>query len=150
VIVLAKTGWLDLLRVVGDPVLVPWAVVQEVQRAGPNDPAAMALTQTPWLTVVYPTGAPSSMQPFHLHPGEEAVLTWALSNPGCLALLDDQRARRCAKALRIPHLGCLGLVITARQHGVILAARPVVVQLRQAGLRLSDRTMDQALAQVGE
>jgi predicted nucleic acid-binding protein len=149
VIVLAKTGWVDLLRV-GDPVVVPSAVAQEVQQAGPNDPAAQVLAGTSWLTVVDPGPAPTVVQPFRLHAGEEAVLTWALANPGSQALLDDHRARRSAHALGIPHLGCLGLVIAARQQGVIPAARPVVVQLRQAGLRLTERVMNQTLALLGE
>jgi predicted nucleic acid-binding protein len=42
------------------------------------------------------------------------------------------------------------VVIAARQHGVIPAARPVLEQLRRAGLYLSDRAMQQALALVGE
>jgi len=149
-IILAKTGFLDLLRLGGNPVLVPLAVVQEVQQRGQGDPAVQALAQTPWLSVVHPGPAPPLLQPFHLHPGEEATLTWALANAGSEALIDDQRARRCAKALGIPHLGCLGLVILARRQGALPAARPVLEQLRQAGLRLGDHLMNQALSLVGE
>jgi predicted nucleic acid-binding protein len=150
VIVLAKAGFLDLLRLAGDPVQVPRAVVQEVQQGGANDPAAQALAQTAWLTPVDPGPAPAPLQAFGLGPGEEAVLAWALANPGTEALIDDQAARRCAKALGIPHRGCLGLVILARQQGVLPAARPVLEQLRQAGLRLSNRVLSLALALVGE
>jgi predicted nucleic acid-binding protein len=150
VIVLAKTGFLDLMRVVGDPVLVPSAVVQEVQQAGPNDPANQALAQIGWLTIVDPGQPPGILQAFGLDPGEEAVLAWALAHSGSEALLDDQAARRCAKALGIPYRGCLGLVIAARQQNIIPAARPVLEQLRHAGLRLSDRIANQALALVGE
>jgi predicted nucleic acid-binding protein len=134
VIVLAKTGFLDLMRVLGDPVLVPTVVVHEIQQAGPNDPAVQALGQASWMRVVDPSVAPGILQPFGLDPGEEAVLTWALANPGAEALLDDQAARRCAKALGVPHRGCLGLVIAARQHGIIPAARSVLESLRQVGL----------------
>jgi predicted nucleic acid-binding protein len=150
VIVLAKAGFLDLLRLAGDPVQVPLAVVQEVQQGGANDPAAQALAQTAWLARVDPGPAPAPLQPFGLGPGEEAVLAWALANPGTEALIDDQAARRCAKGLGIPHRGCLGLVILAGQPGVLPAARPVPDQLRQAGLRLGDRVLSLALALVGE
>jgi predicted nucleic acid-binding protein len=150
VIVLAKTGLLDLLRAVGDPVLVPSAVVQEVQMAGPNDPATQALAQVGWLTIVDPGQPPGILQSFGLDAGEEAVLAWALGHSGTGALLDDQAARRCAKTLGIPYRGCLGLVIAARQQGIIPSARPVLEQLRQVGLRLTDRIVNQALALVGE
>jgi predicted nucleic acid-binding protein len=98
VIVLAKTGFLDLLRILGDPVLVPTAVVDEIQQAGQNDPAVKALGQASWIRVVDPGMAPGILQSFGLDPGEEAVLTWALANPVAEALLDDQAARRCARA----------------------------------------------------
>jgi predicted nucleic acid-binding protein len=150
IIVLARAGFLDLLRVAGDPVQVPHAVIQEVQQGGPNDPTAQAVVQTAWLVPVNPGPIPARLQPFSLGLGEEAVLAWAIANPGTEALLDDQAARRCAITLGIPHRGCLGLVLQARRQGILPTARPVLEQLRQAGLRLSDRVMNQALALVGE
>jgi len=150
VIVLAKTGFLDLMRILGDPVVVPTTVVNEIQQAGHNDPAVQALAQNSWIRVVDPGVVPGILQPFGLDPGEEAVLSWALANPGAEALLDDQAARRCAKALGLPHRGCLGLIIVAKQQGIIPAARSALESLRQAGLRLTDRIMNQSLKLVGE
>jgi predicted nucleic acid-binding protein len=149
-IVLAKTGYLDLLRLVGDPIHVPLAVAQEVMQAGPNDPGTQALTQVPWLISVDPGPAPATLQSFGLDPGEESVLTWALANPGTETLIDDQAARRGAQSLGIPCRGCLGLAIIARKQRIIPFARPLLEQLRRAGLRLSDRVLNTALAQVGE
>jgi predicted nucleic acid-binding protein len=44
----------------------------------------------------------------------------------------------------------LGLLIYAKQQGLILTARPLVERLRQEGMYLSDQIVNQALAQVGE
>jgi predicted nucleic acid-binding protein len=44
----------------------------------------------------------------------------------------------------------LAVIIFAKAHGLIPAARPVLEQLRQLGMYLSDQVMNQALAQVGE
>ena len=38
----------------------------------------------------------------------------------------------------------------AKKQGIIALARPVLEQLRQAGLRLSDRVLNLAFGQVGE
>ena len=65
-------------------------------------------------------------------------------------ILDDLPARHCAAALGIPYQGTVGVVIYAKQQGWLPAARPVVEQLRQEGMYLSDQLMDQVLAQVGE
>jgi len=149
-IVLARTGTLDLLRLAGSAVLVPQGVLREVQQPGPNDPVVQTLARTPWLTVVDPGPLPATLRPFGLDRGEEEVLTWALAHPGTEALIDDLAARHCARALNIPHRGTLGLVLAAKRHGILQTARPVVEHLRAAGLWLSDRVMNQALALVGE
>jgi len=46
--------------------------------------------------------------------------------------------------------GTLGLVLVAKQRGEIASARSVLDQLRQSGMYLSDRVLNEALALVGE
>jgi predicted nucleic acid-binding protein len=88
---------------------------------------------------------------YRLDAGEEAVIAWALSRPGTLAILDDERGRRAAMALGIPVIGTLGVVLNAKRLGVIEAARPVVDHLLSAtGWYLSRTVRDVALARVGE
>ena len=67
-----------------------------------------------------------------------------------LWVVNDQAARNCAAAMGIPHQGTLGLIIYAKQRGLIPAARPLVERLHQQGMYLSDQTINQSLAQVGE
>lgn len=78
------------------------------------------------------------------------MLAWAHSHPGTEAIVDDLAARRCAASLGIPVRGTLGLVLMAKRRGIIPAARPIVEQLRQAGMYLSDRVIQQALILVEE
>jgi len=150
IIVLAKAGYLSLLRVVSDPVLVPREVAQEIHRRGSNDPGVQALGQTSWLVSVDPGPAPPLLQGWHLGAGELAALTYALANPGTEVFSDDAAARRCARAIGVPLSGTVGVVLESKRRGVIPAARPVLEQLRQVGMYLSDRVMNQALTQVGE
>lgn len=150
IVILNRVGLLDWLRLAGDPILVPLAVAQEIRQRGVRDPAAQALAGTVWLQIVDPGPVLPVIQAARLGDGESAVLTWAIHHPGTEALLDDLVARRCAAALGIAVRGTVGLVITAKQRGLIPAARPVLETLRRAGLYLSDRILNQALAQVGE
>lgn len=90
------------------------------------------------------------LQQYRLGAGEAEVLTWALTHPGTEAVLDDRAANRCAAALGVPRRGCVELVLAAKQHGLLPAARAVLEELRQVGFYLSDRTMNQALVLVGE
>lgn len=149
-IILAKTGFLDLLRLASDRIHVPRPVADEILSGQPNDPAVLALSTTPWLVVVDAAAPAAAVRSYGLGRGEESVITWALSQADPEVITDDLAARRCAKALGIPTRGCLGLAIVARQMGVIPSARSAVEQMRAAGLRLSQPTMNQALAIVGE
>ena len=64
------------------------------------------------------------------------MLAWAYTYPNTEAIVDDLAARRCAAALGIPVRGTLGLVLTAKQRGVIPAARPILERLRGSGMYL--------------
>jgi predicted nucleic acid-binding protein len=83
-------------------------------------------------------------------PGESAVLAWAHAHPGSEAICDDLAARRCAKTLGIPVRGTVGIILLAKQRGIIGAARPIMENMVRLGMYLSDRTLNDALALVGE
>ena len=150
VILLARVGQFDLLRQMGPSTVIPEADFLEIQRKGATDPAVQALAQANWLVVVDPGPIPAHVTALGLGAGETAVLAHALANPGCGVILDDRAARNAAASLGISNQGTLAVVIFAKTLGLIPAARPVVEQLRQHGMHLSDRVMNQALAQVGE
>ena len=150
-IFLSKAGQLDLLQKIAcTNILVPVAVKNEIQQYGKNDITVQALTQTNWLNIVDTPPIPKSIQSYKLGAGESAVLTWAYINPNTETIIDDLAARHCASTLGIPVRGTLGLVLIAKQRNIIPAAKPIVEQLLQAGMYLSDRVINQALALVGE
>ena len=149
-IFLTKGGCLDLLQIVSQEIIVPTAVATEIQKYGETDVTTQALAQTNWLVLVETPPIPTVIQNWDLGAGESAVLTWGYVNSGTEVILDDLAARRCAAALKIPVRGTLGLVLTAKQRGIIPAARPILEQLRLSGMYLSDRVINQALALIGE
>lgn len=149
-IFLSKANLLYLLEIVSSRIIVPQAVATEILAYGEADVTARTLAATDWLVITSMPPVPASIQSWDLGPGESAVLTWGYTNPGTEIILDDLGGRRCAAALNIPFRGTLGLVLTAKQRGEIPAARPLVEQLRQSGMYLSDRVINQALTLIGE
>ncbi|MFY9823571.1 MAG: DUF3368 domain-containing protein [Thermoanaerobaculia bacterium] len=149
-IFLSHAGLIDLLQVEGPEVCVPHAVSKEILHRGPQDPAAAILKSTPWLRKVAPVRSSPRVLAWKLGPGETSVLSWALDHPGTVAVIDDLEARRCAEALALPLIGTLGLVLRAKRLGLLPAARPVVKKLLAAGMYLSEKLVDQALALVEE
>ncbi|HLA76897.1 MAG TPA: DUF3368 domain-containing protein [Vicinamibacteria bacterium] len=149
-IYLSEIAQLELLRLAAGEVLVPRAVADEVRRWGDEDAAVRALAATPWLKIIDTPPVPASVEAWNLGPGESAVLSYAIAHPGVQAVIDDLAGRRCAVVHRIDVRGCVGLVLVAKQRGVIPLARPVVESLREAGLYLSGDVIGRALALVGE
>jgi len=74
----------------------------------------------------------------------------ALAEQGRAAVLDDGAARSCARTLGVPFLGTLAVVLRSKQAGLIDSAASVMRALKQADLRLDDRTLRIALERVGE
>jgi predicted nucleic acid-binding protein len=149
-ILLAKVGQLSLLRAGVTEVLVPDTVLSEVGARGPADPVFQQIQAAAWLKIVPAPPTPRRVLVWSLGAGESSVLTIALTDPDCEAILDDRDARRSAQALGIGVRGTLGLVILAKQIGSVPSARPVVEQLRRSGLFLTDDVASRALALVGE
>ncbi|MEN8217832.1 MAG: DUF3368 domain-containing protein [Pseudomonadota bacterium] len=150
-IFLSRAGKLDLLQqVVNTDVVVPVAVETEIQQYGEDDVTVQAVAQTNWLVLVNTPPIPKVIQSYHLGTGESAVLTLGSLNPNTEVIIDDLAARRCASALGIPVRGTLGLVVMAKQRGIIPAARPIVEQLLQSGMYLSGSVINKVLALVGE
>jgi predicted nucleic acid-binding protein len=149
-ILLTKVGRLDLLRLGEVDVTVPDVVAREIGVRGPGDPTVQAIQQAGWLIVVPTPPVPASVRVCNLDEGESGVLAVAVAEPGSEVVLDDRAARRCARALGVPVLGSVGLVLAAKRLGSIPAARPIVEDLRRAGLYLDDAFVAEALKRVGE
>lgn len=145
-IVLSKTNQQELLLDLCDEVVVPSAVVQEIEAGPESDPARQFLAREPLPTAEAP------MQPevlaWDLGRGESAVLSQALLNPGWRAVIDDGLARRCAVALNVPLIGTLGVILRARRAGRIPAAAPLLRELQTHNFHLNEEVIRKALWEV--
>ncbi len=93
---------------------------------------------------------PADIEAWDLGAGEAQVLALARATPGAVGLVDELADRRCARTLGIPMRGTLGVILLARRQGRIAAARPVVEELLQAGMRLAPHVADDALRDFGK
>lgn len=82
--------------------------------------------------------------------GEAEVITWALQNPGFVAVLADRAARNLAMRNGVPVLGSRRVIVRAKECGLIPAARPALEKLRGAGASVSEALIERAIAWAGE
>ncbi len=121
-ILLSKVNQLDLLRRLFARVIIPEAVCTEIERYGP-------FPLPPWVGIQAPTSAHRCLVPPNLGMGEAAVLVLWSERYGDVVLLDDRAARRSARILGAPLIGTLGLLLWARETGLIERVEPILRRL---------------------
>jgi len=146
VIVLARAGYLDLVpKLISSPV-IPRAVATEIQAGEANDPACRFLSSPSWLRVVDLNPALSPLAMWRLGQGESEVLEYARKNPGTVAVLDDKAARRSAKALNVPVVGTLGLLLAAKRAGLLDSLQIAIDRVKSSGLFVDDTVASRVIA----
>ncbi|MGD1703232.1 DUF3368 domain-containing protein [Dapis sp. BLCC M229] len=82
--------------------------------------------------------------------GESEVLSLALNTPNFAVIIDDRAARRCARTFGIATIGTGGILILAKQRGIIPLVSPRIESLLDAGLWLSDNLINLLKQKAGE
>ena len=82
-IFLTRLGRVDLLNESGVEVLVPDAVLAELARLSPDDPAALVVSSTPWIQVVPTPVIPDFLRDWKLGAGKRPSWPspWRKSGP---------------------------------------------------------------------
>jgi predicted nucleic acid-binding protein len=145
-IVLCKKNHQHLLQLLASDILLPEDVLTEINAGPQADPARQHLAGEPFPIARVPPD--QSVVAWDLGAGETAVLSYALNSPDWKAVIDDGAARRAARALGVPAIGTLGIIIRARQQNLIPAAVPLLLQLQAQGFYLNDSVIRTALSQT--
>ncbi len=67
-----------------------------------------------------------------------------------VVLVDERRGRICAAELGLTVVGTLGLLVRARELGLVAQVRPLTDALLASGYFLALPLVDRALASIGE
>jgi uncharacterized protein len=150
IIALSLIGRLDLLHKLYDHVFLPAAVQDEVFAGGAASIGSRELREADWLEVV-PLQDPGRADLIaDLERGEAEVLALAQERNADLVIIDERLARRHANRLGMRLTGTLGMLLKAKQLGMIEAVAPMIDQLRQGGIRLGDDVVTEVLSLAGE
>lgn len=140
-----------LLRRFPDGVWAPPAVWREVTGQGASRPGAQEVTATSWVQIESPknTHLVRSLRS-DLGPGESEAIVLALEKQS-VVLLDEREARKRARALLLPVLGTVGVLIWAKRERLIESVKEALDFLQRGNqFRLSLEVYRQALRDSGE
>lgn len=129
---------LDLLQKLYSRLLVPEAVVDELQAGRDQGEDIPEVTNYDWIEVRAVRMPAVVTLITDLGAGEAQVLALALELPGSLVLLDDRVARAVANMRNIRMTGTAGVLLKAKQEGHIPAVAPLLERLLQLDFRLSN------------
>ncbi len=150
VILLAKAGVIHLLPGLCAQLVVPTGVVAEVAQGRQADAGRTWLENAGRAFLRNVPVLHSALADWNGGAGEAEVISWALQNPGFVAVLDDRAARSLATRHGVPVIGSLRVIVRAKELGFIPTARPALEKLRGAGGYVSDSLIERAIALAGE
>ncbi len=148
-ILFARINQLDLFEKLSPQIYIPSAVIEEVRDGLPKDTTASRALAWAKAYRCADIPVPTSVERWDLGAGETQVISHCLTG-NFWAVLDDRMARRCVNAHNLQMIGSLGVVLRAKDRGLIEAAKPWVYRLREAGMYASDSLIHQALLALGE
>ena len=139
-IVLQNIGELDLLQKVYGEVFTTQIVAEEFGEDLPE-----------WVKIKSPKDKiRQTLLEFQVDKGEASAIALALETNNATIVLDDQKARKVAARLSLEVTGTLGVIIKAKQRGIISSIKPLLLKLSATNFRLSKAIETEALKQANE
>ena len=144
IILLHKINRLDLLNKLFECVLIPEAVVQEINAVNSLDePTILSNISYECIKVTNRAAVISLLGRLHL--GEVEVMVGALEQGIATVVLDDFSARNKAKQLGLSVTGTLGVIVKAKNSNLIKDIAFEIEGLKAAGIYISDDIIQQIL-----
>ena len=85
-----------------------------------------------------------------LDPGEASAIALALEEDDCLLIIDEFKGRREAKQLGLKYTGTIGLLIAAKEKGLISSVKDIIDEIRKTDFRISETLIKEAMNRSGE
>ena len=139
-IVLSNIGELELLRLLYKKIVTTTEIVHEFGEHLPD-----------WVEVI-PVSDKSKQELLEMQVdrGEASAIALALESEAPFLIIDDFKARRLAHNLKLAHTGTIGVIIAAKQKGIISSIKPILGKIKETNFRISADLELQALIQAKE
>lgn len=153
IIGLAKIGRSFLLKSMFEEVLIPPLVHRELfgKVGGESEEIERALNDFIHIADLMPLEPATEQATADLDEGEKQAIGLASTIEGhVVLLLDDRAGRQVAKRLNIRTTGLVGLLLLAKEKGLVENVGSLIEELRNNGYWLSDGVIEVARRLAGE
>jgi uncharacterized protein len=149
---LAVIGQFDLLRQMFGEILIAEAVYHEAVVAGRDEGGAKGeVSSADWIRVhAVRDRLAVDVLLDELDRGEAETIVLAQELGADWVLMDEKKGRRKLAQLNQAKVGTVGILLKAKQVGLLKQIRPSLYQLRSSGFSISDSVIRAVLEQAGE
>ena len=139
-IILTKIGELDLLRQLYKTVAITQDILLEYGEHLPD-----------WIEVQQAKDHyRQQLLEMQIDKGEAGAIALALETIENIIILDDWKARKVAERLGLTVTGTLGVIVKARNNGIIPSIKPYLGKIRETNFRISEELEQIALKEANE
>jgi predicted nucleic acid-binding protein len=139
-IILNNIGELDLLRRLYKTVIITQDILSEYGEKLPE-----------WIEVQQAKDPyRQQLLEMQIDKGEASAIALALEIDDNIVILDDWKARKLAERLGLSITGTLGVIIRAKNTGVINSIKPYLDKIRETNFRISEELEQIALQEANE
>ena len=135
---LLKINKLDLLKELYEKVTIPFAVFQEIEN-GKEKQYYQDLTLLSWIEIAEIKNPESRAYFTDLDSGEAEVLILAKEQNADLVIMDEIMGRRFAKQLEFNLTGTIGILLKAKEKGLINSVSELLTELKEKGTWLNPK-----------
>ena len=134
-IVLEKINRLELLHNIFDKITITFEVKEEFGKALPT-----------WIDIeTIHDRTKQKILELELDKGEASAITLALENEKSLLLIDEKKGRKIAQRVGLKITGTLGILIRAKEKGMINSLNSEIEKLKAVNFRMSNVLIEKIL-----
>ena len=85
-----------------------------------------------------------------LDKGEASAIALSLDIDNPIIIIDDLKGRKIADKLNIRYSGTFGLILRAKQEGIIKSVEPILEKIKNTNFRFSEQLFKTIAEQAGE
>ncbi|MFI5161058.1 MAG: DUF3368 domain-containing protein [Sphingobacteriales bacterium] len=135
-----KISYLELLPQLFDIIITTPEIADEFGKATPM-----------WLKVIAVTDHNRQHEFAKIvDPGEASAIALAHEVESDYLVTDDLQARKLAVKLGLIVIGTLGILLKAKQKGLVILLKPVLEQIGQTDFRITAKLIETVLRDAGE
>jgi hypothetical protein len=149
IISLLKLNRLEILQKLYTEVYIPFAVYEEIE-AGKSKGYYKDLSKIGWINIIGIQDKQAIKYFLDLDAGEAEAIVLATEIGADLIILDEKLGRFHAKHAGLKGTGTIGVLIKAKRDGFIKELKPLLTELTDKEVWISEKLRTEVLKIVGE